>query len=79
MPQPQQCQIQAESMTYTTAHSRILNPLSEARDQTLVLVDISQVHYHWATVGTPKEETIATRNKMDEQEFLLWLSGNEPD
>ena len=24
---------------------QILNPLSEARDQTLVLVDVSQVHY----------------------------------
>ena len=32
---------------------QILNPLSEARDQTLILVDTIQVHYHWATVGTP--------------------------
>ena len=31
----------------------ILNPLSRARDQTCVLMDTSQVHYHWATMGTP--------------------------
>ena len=32
---------------------RILNPLNEARDQTHILMDTSQVHYHWATAGTP--------------------------
>ena len=32
---------------------RILNPLSEVRDQTRVLLDTSQVCYHWATMGTP--------------------------
>ena len=34
MPEPQQCRIRAESVTYTTAHSnsQILNPLIEARD-----------------------------------------------
>ena len=31
----------------------ILNPLSEARDQTHILIDTCQVHYHWATVWTP--------------------------
>ena len=31
----------------------ILNPLNEARDQTLILMDTSGVHYHWATMGTP--------------------------
>ena len=33
---------------------QILNPLSGARNQTWVLMDTSMVHYHWATVGTPK-------------------------
>ena len=32
---------------------RNLNPLSGARDWTNILMDSSQVHYHWATVGTP--------------------------
>ena len=35
-PQPQQCQIQATSVTYTTAHGNAgsFNPVSKARDQT---------------------------------------------
>ena len=31
----------------------ILKPLSEARDQTHILMDTSWVYFHWATVGTP--------------------------
>ena len=31
----------------------ILNPLSEARDQTQILRNASWVHFHWATMGTP--------------------------
>ena len=44
---PQQHQIQATSVTCTTAvPSNVLNPLSKARDRTCVLVDTSQVRYH---------------------------------
>ena len=32
---------------------QILNPLSEARDRTLILVDSSWVCYYWATTGVP--------------------------
>ena len=32
----------------------LLNPLSEAKDLTHVLMDTSRVCYHWATTGTPK-------------------------
>ena len=31
---------------------QILNPLSEARDQTSILMDTNWVHYCWATMGT---------------------------
>ena len=31
----------------------ILNPLSEVRDRTCVLMNTSRVRYHWATTGTP--------------------------
>ena len=30
------------------------NPLSEARDQTWVLMGASQIHFHWAMMGTPR-------------------------
>ena len=55
MPQPEQCQIQAEAATYTTAYSntRSFNPLSGARDWTHILKDTVGVCYHWATMGTP--------------------------
>ena len=33
---------------------QILNLLSEARDWTCILMDTSQVRYHWATTGTPR-------------------------
>ena len=46
---------QDSSCVYTLHHSswqhRILNSLSKARDQTCNLMDTSQVHYHWATMG----------------------------
>ena len=32
---------------------QVLNPFCEAKDQTRVLMDTSQVHFHWATTGTP--------------------------
>ena len=40
IPQPQQCQIWATSATYASAVAMpILNPLSEARDQTHILTE----------------------------------------
>ena len=36
----------------------ILNPLSKARDQTCVLMVTSQIHFCWATMGTPKAKWI---------------------
>ena len=32
---------------------KILNPLSKARNWTCIFMDVSQIHFHWATVGTP--------------------------
>ena len=33
---------------------QILNPLSKARDQTCILMNLSQVPYCWAAMGTPR-------------------------
>ena len=50
---PQQCWIQATSVTYTSLQQRwILNPLSETRHWTCVLMDPSQIHFHWSRMGT---------------------------
>ena len=38
---------------HSSQQRQILKALSKARDQTCVLMDTSQVHYHWATMGTP--------------------------
>ena len=50
-----QHQIQAWSATYTTAHwnTGSFNPLSKAGNQTCVVMDASQIRFHWATTGTP--------------------------
>ena len=38
---------------YSSLQHQILNLLSEARDQTHVPMDTSQVCFYWATTGTP--------------------------
>ena len=38
---------------HSSRQHRILNPPSEARDRTHILMDASQVCYCWATMGTP--------------------------
>ena len=40
-------------LPHSSRQRRILNPLSEARDQTCVLMATSQVRYCGATMGTP--------------------------
>ena len=71
MPQPQQCQIRAVSVTYTTAHdhARSLTPLSKARDRTHILMDPSQIHYHRAMTGTPY---FAENNALNTFPPSLW-------
>ena len=47
IPQLQQHQIQAKSATYHSLQQcQVLNPLSEDRDQTCILMVTSQVCYH---------------------------------
>ena len=51
---------------------QILYSLSKARDQTYVLMDTSQVHYHCAITGTPKTITF----RMEGNVILLYSTGN---
>ena len=41
---------------HSSQQRQILNPLSEARDQTFVLKDASQIRFCSATTGTPVSE-----------------------
>ena len=50
---------------------RILNPLSEAREWTCVLMDACQIHFHWATTGTP----VFSKNSFSILSFIYyWFS-----
>ena len=44
----------AADLHHRSRQHRILNSLSEARDQTRIFMDTSQIHFLWATTGTPK-------------------------
>ena len=41
------------NLHHSSQQYQIINPLTEARDQTHIFMDTSQVHYHRATMGTP--------------------------
>ena len=38
---------------HSSQQRRILNPPGEARNQTCILMNASQIRFHWATTGTP--------------------------
>ena len=54
---------------HSSQQCRILNPLSEARDQTCILMDTSQIHFCCATTGTPRHWVL----------YLALLSGLRSD
>ena len=37
------------NLPHSSQQQQILNPLSEARDQTFAFMDASQLRFHWAT------------------------------
>ena len=39
---------------YSSWQLQILNPLSEAKDGTVILTDTRWIHFHCTTVGTPR-------------------------
>ena len=64
-------------------HSQILNPLSEARNQTHVLMDPSLVHYQWTTTATPPYSLLINIYKHNAQflffffKWILWCHFNK--
>ena len=58
----------------------ILNPLNRIRDRTCILMDSSRVHYHWATMGTPKMANYTFkegRNFLLESQFLICFCSHQ--
>ena len=41
------------NLYHSSSRHQILNPLSNARDWTCILMDTSQIHFPWAMMGTP--------------------------
>ena len=41
------------NLQHSSQQHQILNPLNESRDQTHILMDTSQIHFHWDTTRTP--------------------------
>ena len=79
-PQPHRHGIWTACATHTTAHDKILNPLSKAGDWTHILMYPSQGCYHWATKGNPETsiflrsfifETILKCCKKVQKNFFL--------
>ena len=64
-PQPQQCEIGAESAAHTTVHA-----MSKAR---AILLDTSQIRFHCATTGTPNLISLWTLISM-----LIYSSNCQP-
>ena len=54
---------------HSSQQFQILNPLSEARDQTWIFMNISWVHYHLGTTGFPISVNILSMFIL----YCLWL------
>ena len=51
----------------------IFNPLSEVRNWTYVLMDTSQIRFHWATTGTPEVLLLQNGSKESPEEVVTAL------
>ena len=62
-------------LRHSSCQRRIPNSLSEARDQTRVLMDTSWVHYRWATMGTPEPSFKGLTVRWVGRQGLRWPRG----
>ena len=69
---------------HSSQQCQIPNPLSKARDRTRILIDISWLHVHCATMGTPRSSTYNCLFHETNPEELnrglrsSWLSSADP-
>ena len=61
------------NLYYSSRQHQILNPPSEARDWTHILVDTSWVHYHWDTMGMPWGQEQWPAPKAQQRQHLSLL------
>ena len=57
MPDPSR----VSDLHHSSRQCQILNPLNKARDRTCVIMDTSQICFHWATIGAPLPVLLANR------------------
>ena len=71
-----QSEQQLESdLCHSSCQCQILNPLSKARNQTLVLMDTRWVCYQWATMGTPDNlNDLLSINLLNNNNLKFWVS-----
>ena len=62
----------AAGLCHSSQQHWILNPLSEAGDQTSVFMDASQIHFCWAVIGTPRGNYFVTLT-------AVWCPGLDPE
>ena len=64
----------AAGLHHSSRQRQILNPLSEARDWTCVLMDPSQIHFCCATTGTPDKTDFKTKTMKKDKEGIPTLA-----
>ena len=63
---------------HSSPQRQIVNPLSKARDRTCVLMDASQIHFHWAMTGTSSHWFLKVHWTITWHFFFLVFLGPHP-
>ena len=58
------------NLKHSSRQCQILNPLNKTRDRTCILMDTSEICFHWATTGTPA--SLSSLQKILKKEKLYY-------